>query len=401
MTINLPTNRRTTILALGAESAGVFAVYHNGSIFMSENFGDLLDEGNFLKYKKAILDYFPPKADHPRAGKKKKTKPDVILTDLHPLYKTTILGEELAGKYRTPYIKVQHHIAHIFSSIGDFLSLQPTTYNLQPDFIGIAADGTGYGLDGNIWGGEVFKIQKPKSKNQNYKLKLRTRLKQNLTIERIGSLEEQLMIGGDLAVREPARMVIGILSKFLSKDKVYSHIKKYYSKNELETLYNQMEQNFNCQKTTSTGRILDAVSVLLGFAGNERKYKHEATKLLESNSTTPYNDYDLRFKIYDLRIILDTTHLFKYLIKNYDRDKGRLAATAQQYIARGFCEIIKKIPDTRYQIPDTIFAAGGMANNKIISSYLESRGVYVSKKIPRGDEGVSMGQIVHYLLNKI
>ncbi|MBU3924708.1 hypothetical protein KJ854_02115 [Patescibacteria group bacterium] len=391
--IKLSIRKKEIILALGAESAGVFAVFKNGNIFVSENFGDLLAENNFLKYKKAVLDYF----------KKEKIKPDVILTDLHPLYRTTILGEELAQKYQIPQMKVQHHIAHIFSAISDRILLPATHYPLPTDFTGIAMDGTGYGLDGNIWGGEVFKF-----KVKSLKLKV---------MERIGSLEEQAMIGGDLAVREPARMQIAILAKItnypvkysarrnltgqanlkIQKDFIYQFVKRFYSRNEFEVLYNQMEQNFNCQKTTSTGRVLDAVSVLLGFAGNERSFKHEAVKLLEANSTVPYNDLNLRFKIYDLRIILNTAHLFKYLIKNIHKDKRRLAATAQLYIAKGLYEITRLQPTTYNLQP--IFAAGGLSNNKIISGYLEKRGVYVSKKIPRGDEGVAVGQIVYYLLN--
>jgi hydrogenase maturation factor HypF (carbamoyltransferase family) len=98
--------------------------------------------------------------------------------------------------------------------------------------------------------------------------------------------------------------------------------------------------------------------------------------------------------------ILDTTFLFEYLVKNLHKDKKRLAATAQLYIAEGLYEIIKKnIPNTRYQILNT-FIAGGIANNKIISAYLISKNAYTSDTIPRGDAGLSFGQIAYYLLSK-
>ncbi len=78
----------------------------------------------------------------------------------------------------------------------------------------------------------------------------------------------------------------------------------------------------------------------------------------------------------------------------------RLAATAQEYIARGFYEMAKKenTLNTKYYMLNTYFA-GGMANNKIMSAYLEKRGVYTSQKIPRGDEGLAFGQIVHFIMN--
>lgn len=194
---------------------------------------------------------------------------------------------------------------------------------------------------------------------------------------------------------------MGVSSKDDTKRKNYIHrfVKKYYTKNEFELIYAQLQQKFNCLETSSTGRILDAVSLLLGFCENNRKYKHEPIALLESNSGKPYADLKPKIKLSWGKQILSTTFLFEYLVKNLHKDKKRLAATAQLYIAEGLYEIIKKnIPNTRYQIPDT-FIAGGIANNKLISEYLISRGAYANKKIPRGDAGLSFGQIVYYLLN--
>ncbi len=448
--IVFPVKKNISILALGAESAGVFAVYRNGSIFISKNFGDLLSETNFSKYKKAVLGYFPLRANQLRAGQNEKIKPDVVLSDSHPLYKTTIFAEEIAGKYNIPHIKIQHHVAHVFSCVGDFL-LQTNDYRLMTSFFGIVMDGTGYGLDENIWGGEVFQMKNVNIKMKNKKLKSKNEINQKMEIKRIGSLEEQIMIGGDLTVREPARMLVAMLAKItnsklqitnktqntnfkqlqnskIKKNFIHKFVKKFYTRNEFELLYNQVEQGFNCQTTTSTGRILDAVSVLLGFAGNERKYKHEAVGKLEQNSTVPYS---LEPKIIssviaseakqshgdiasqrllrhsaprnDTRAVLDTGYLFEYLIKNIKKDKKRLAATAQLYIAKGLYELINlyAISHTPYAIrhkPFAIFAAGGMTNNKIISEYLEKQGVYLAKKIPRGDEGIAVGQIVYFLL---
>jgi len=143
---------------------------------------------------------------------------------------------------------------------------------------------------------------------------------------------------------------------------------------------------------------------LLEFADNKRNFKHEATKLLEENSTIPYRNYELGIRKYKSRKIIDTTYLLEYLVKNIDKDKKRLAATAQEYITKGFWEITK-VEMQQYCVStaakNTIFFTGGMANNKIISSYLEKKGVYTSKKIPRGDEGIAFGQIVYYLANNI
>jgi len=248
-----------------------------------------------------------------------------------------------------------------------------------------------------------------------------------LKVARIGHLENQIMIGGDLAVKEPARMLISILNK-IKRDKnfIYEFVKNFYTKNEFEVLYNQLQSGFNCVETSSTGRVLDAAAVLLGFAGNERKSKHEAAGLLEkaaegadphgdieptitktnnliSNNQLPisnefsinqFNNFQQSGIVYELK----TTPLFEYLIKNLHKDKARLAATAQLYIARGLWEIVKSLQTTNYKLPTTFFS-GGLANNKIMAYYLASKGVYVSKNIPRGDAGISIGQVLFGLYN--
>ncbi|MDZ4385387.1 MAG: hypothetical protein U0944_03125, partial [Candidatus Moranbacteria bacterium] len=378
-------------------SNGNFSVFQSGKIYFSEDFGDLLEDANNLKFKKKIIIFL----------KEKKIKPDIILTDSHRSYRTTALGRDLAKKYAAEHILIQHHLAHIFSAVGD-KRISNGGYALPKDFFGIAIDGTGYGSDGRIWGGEIFKFESQNSKVKN--------------IKRIGHLENQIMLGGELAVREPARMLIAILAKFLSKEEIYAHIKKYYSAQEFEILYNQSQQNFNCIETSSTGRILDAVSLLLGFCGNGRNYKHEPVYLLEKNSTKPFADLHPKLQITNYKsqtnskleiqnlkhYVLPTTPLFEYLIENLHKDSSRLAATAQLYIAEGLYKLIchsglepesnRKVstPSSLFQ-ENVIFLAGGIANNKIIYEYLLSTGAGASRAIPRGDAGLSFGQIVFYL----
>ncbi|MCK9378729.1 MAG: hypothetical protein M0P97_01120 [Candidatus Moranbacteria bacterium] len=407
-----------TILALGAESAGNFSIFQNGKIYSSKDFSDLLEEVNFNKYKTELNKYL----------KNEKIQPDIILTDLHPDFKTTRLGIELSKKYKAKHIQVQHHIAHIFSQLGKNMRISNFQFPISKQFsnsnnqiknyfYGIVLDGTGLGTDGKIWGGEIFQIS-----NSKFPIS-----KQKMRIERIGHLENQTMIGGELAIREPARILISILDKFSifnfkfsnndkiykfknKKDFIFHFVKKYYSRNQFELLYNQLEQNFNCIETSGTGRILDAVSLLLGFCKNERKSKHQATHLLEINSSAPYTDLKPKINIIKNNSILNTTFLFEYLIKNINKDKKRLAATAQLYIAEGLEEIIRNY-ESRIMNQEKNSAAksqpivisGGISNNKIISQYFSKQnkkaGISISETptIPRGDAGISFGQIVYYL----
>jgi hydrogenase maturation factor HypF (carbamoyltransferase family) len=199
------------------------------------------------------------------------------------------------------------------------------------------------------------------------------------------------------------------------KDFIYKFVKRYYTRNQFEVLYNQLQSGFNCPETSSTSRILDAVSVLLGFCQNERNFKHEPALLLEQNSTRPYADLKPKIlKMVDKQTKkvtseLSTTLLLSYLLSSLSsKDRHRLAATAQHYIAQGLYEIIQKchpelVSGSIKKIPgrarNDIFLAGGIANNKIISEYLISQGAIVNQKIPRGDAGISFGQIIYYLAN--
>lgn len=415
MIFNFPSKKNISILALGAESAGNFSVFKYGKIHFSEDFGDLLEEKNWQKFKSAVLQYL----------RINKIKPEIILTDLHPMLKTTFWGKELVKKFGAKFVQVQHHHAHIFSAIGDKI-INSKSHKLQSKSYCIAMDGTGFGTDEKIWGGEAFAISnfQPASPAGGFPIS-----NKNSKIKRIGHLENQIMLGGEMAIQEPARMLIGILYKLSchpelvsgsknksetlkqarydkeKKDFIYFFVKKYYSKNEFELLWNQLKQNFNCIETSSTGRILDAVSVLLGFCKNEREYKHQPTDLLEKNSTIPYSNLKPKIEISKNNYILNTTYLFEYLIKNIKKDKKQLAATAQFYIAEGLWQIIEKqhLALSKGEMSEGqrgfgIFLAGGLANNKIISKYFISQSAYASEVIPRGDAGISFGQIIYYLL---
>ena len=359
-------------LALGAESAGNFAVYFKNSLYFSSDFGDLLIDKNFQNYHTALNLFL----------KKNKIKPDIILTDLHPLYRTTDLGKKLAKKYQAEQLPIQHHLAHIFTTVGE--SQLASGEKIPTNFFGLACDGTGYGSDGLIWGGEIFYFSTKNSKISK--------------IERIGQLENQTLIGADLAIKEPARILLGLLAKFLSKKEIFVYLKKYYTQNEFEVLYNQLRSKFNTSETSSTGRILDAAALLLGLAGNERKFKHQPTMQLEKNSTAPYTNLrpQIAFDKKEKKYLLLTTPLFVYLLKNLSRDKKRLAATVQSYLARGFFAIINQ----ESKIKKTIYLGGGLSTNKIISFFFTARGAILNKKIPAGDAGLSFGQICYYFYNQ-
>jgi hydrogenase maturation protein HypF len=298
MILNFPHNQKT-ILALGAEQDTRFVLCKNNQLFFSENNSAV----DFEDLQTKILNFLKQHSIN---------KPDIILSDLHPEYISTKTAEILAKEWQIPHFKIQHHYAHFFSAIAEYYFLDKEKTELPEEIIGIICDGTGYGLDDTIWGGEILSVK--------------CHMSHVKSIKRLGCLEPQTLLGGNLAIEEPARMILSILNKFLNQDELYKIMSKFYDEKTFKLLYKQLNKNFNCQETSSCARILDACCALL-FDHNKRDFKHQAVKILEQNSDIPYNNIkpsvvESRIKNQESRTYeLQTTPLFKYLITNLDQDK--------------------------------------------------------------------------------
>ena len=342
-------NINKSILAVGGDNNNTIALYHKGKILVSEHIGNLENYNTYKKFKRKIKEYIS------------KTKIDYLLADLNPEYISTKHAEELSSKHKIPLIKIQHHLAHAYS-----IALEQNLKN----FISIVFDGSGYGTDKKIWGGEIFKNKK-----------------------RIGHLEEQPLLGGEKAIKEPGLMALGILAKTENEKILKEIFKEKYKKEYL---------NLKSLKTTSCGRILDAVSFLLGFS-SYRHYQGRPAMLLESN-TPDLNIEEFKKTEYYLKPqiknnSLMTTPLIEFILEKSEnrqkKNKEMLAYTSQIYIAEGLLKIAEKNNKNNYKI---IFS-GGCSYNRTINKYLSEKGAITNQFYPSGDGGLSFGQIGYFLLN--
>lgn len=333
------------ILGLGAEGSGSFCVFDGERAHVSENFGDLSFIENMDRFRASLtkmLNFLGGAVD-------------CVACDMHPGYASRAYAQDIASELGCKAVEVQHHAAHVYSCAFE--------HGLaEGDFVGIACDGTGYGSDGKIWGGEVF-----------------------LGDRRVGSLEEQMMVGGESAILDPRKMLFGIVHRFLCDDEILKL--DMFRRSEVLVLSKQADEGFNVFQTTSCGRVLDALSALLGVC-RKRTYDGEPAIALEA--------YAKGVKGFGLepvverkdRWILNTTKLFEFIYENSDEDKGRLAATAHEYVASGLLEIANKYDK------DIVFS-GGVAHNSIISGFFRKRGVLVNRDIACGDYGISFGQCAY------
>jgi hydrogenase maturation protein HypF len=349
--VMIPIKCQDTV-AVGAEINNVICTAKKHKCYLSQYIGNTSHYETYEFFKDTILKFIHLT----------RLDPQIIVCDLHPGYHSTLFAEELMKKYDIKIHRIQHHKAHVASVAAE---------HGIADYVGIAMDGLGYGDDGTLWGGEVFSVKK------------------GYNFTRIGHLEEQPQLGGDSATIYPKKMLFGILSKILSEEQLLKT--NIFNKKESEIYLNIMQKSHNVQYTSSTGRILDSVSALLGFC-DERTYDGRPAMILESKATIP-----LRFKPVLSRgqgkTILMTTPLIEFLFDN-KQDKGKLAATAQTYLTEGLFEIAQTARENE-NIP--IVFSGGVAYNRMMSEFMLKHGVLVNREIPAGDGGICYGQA--YLAN--
>ncbi len=347
--VNIDNNK--TILCVGAELNSTACLIKNNKFYLTQYIGNTSKYETFNYLKEAI---------NTLLKLTKTDKIDIVVSDLHPLYNSSKLAIELSKKYNSELIKIQHHYAHGFSVLGD--------NNFFDNVKILALDGVGYGLDGNLWGGEVLEYY-------------------NNKIKRIAHLEEQYQLGGDLAVKYPLRMLFSILYKAIGEE-AKKFLSRYIKEKELNILEFQLKKKINCPITTSAGRVLDAVSALLNVC-HEKTYDGEPAIRLES-VVKKCSNIEVNPKIKNN--VLLTTPLIEdcYYMLLEGRDIGEIAYYAHMYLAEGLFEIAKKT--------DNLAITGGVSYNRYITERIKElckeeniRFIY-HNKIPPGDGGISFGQ---------
>ena len=356
-TINYDVNG-SNVLALGPELDVTFSIAKDNIVYPSQHIGNT-NKPKTLKFLKEAIENMQRIT--------KINEFDIIACDMHPHFFTTRLAHEFAEKYDAEVLPIQHHHAHSIALAND---------NAIDEMIVITADGVGYGSDGTSWGGEI----------------LYTDIK---NFERLGHLQPQLMPGGDVATKYPARMLASILNdKDLIKN--YSHYFKY-GEIEIKNIFKQINSGINVGKTTSTGRILDSMAVALEIC-HERTYEGECSMKLESAAYYATKNIEIPISIENN--ILNTSEILKEVVRLYQNGekKADVAAAGQKAVARGLSELAINAANKK-NIKE-IGATGGVFYNESITNtvknYIENNGFNFiqHKNTCAGDGSVSLGQSI-------
>jgi len=346
------------ILCIGANQKNTITLAYEDILVTSPHIGDL-NNIESMEYFQRTIETFK---------RFYSFEPDIVVHDKHPGYETTKWAKQLKAKNKKIKIfEVQHHYAHILSTMAEF--------NLKEKVLGFAWDGTGYGDDGRIWGGEVFVCDE-----KNY--------------DRVFSFKPLKLIGGEKAIKEPRRVALSYLFENYSFSKILTLklplLTNMYEK-EIENFY-KIWKNTNL-KSSSVGRIFDMVASLSDIL-HINGYEGESGLRIES-----YYDENIikNFKYHIENGLIDTFGFSEDILKimreniNINIKKSKISSMFINTLVEIIADISK-----RYDLP--VVLCGGVFQNKTLLSKavkkLEKldKKVYFQQNTPINDGGISLGQ---------
>ena len=348
---------QTSILAMGSDLKNAFAVNKGSEVLVGPHIGDLQNASTHATLEWTIDRY----------EKLFSIQPEKIIVDSHPQFFSSHLGERIGKSSQISVIPVQHHHAHIASVMAE--------HNLEGPVLGIAMDGTGYGPDGSLWGGEFLLC-----KGNEY--------------QRLAHIHEAPLPGGEKAVSEPWRQALWYIRNYYGNDipPIYQEWMNRLPKG-WEILDKALQSTMPMIQATSCGRLFDAVGSLLGL-GMIHTYDAQIAIALESlcgDEKGILLDYN-----YDGRI-LDFTPTVQSIMDGVVKgeSKAHLSASFHKTVAIALCETSADLME-RYNISDAAISGGVFQNRKLVELIYRAWHVgnlYMNEAVPSNDGGLALGQL--------
>ena len=346
----------SNVLAMGAHLKSTFSLIPNSHIYVSQYFGNLDVYDVLERYKKTLnrqLNVFD-------------SKPKTVLIDAHPNYQSSVLGTSIAKTNNAETVIIQHHKAHFASVLGEH-----QLFDAEERVLGVVWDGTGYGDDGTIWGGEFF-------------------IYENRTIKRANHFQYFDWLANDKMAQEPRLSLLSLLDETKRH-----HIRHKFSDTEWK-VYTKMLEN-NTLSTSSVGRLFDAVAAALDLR-DFNTFEAEAAMLLENCASTYSKSYYIDF-LYNVDYEnVPSKRILETILNTYKEGfcKERLAYSFIYTLAKTIIRFAKK-----HHI-NTVACSGGVFQNRLLIQILSRlcRSHKIMLKLNRilsaNDENISFGQLMHF-----
>lgn len=369
--LQLPWDNAPQVLATGPELKNTFCLTKEKYAFLSHHIGDMENYETLQSFEESIQHF----------ERLFRVKPEAIACDMHPDYLATRYAQERAKSTNLPVYQIQHHHAHIAACMAD------NSLDGRSPVIGVSFDGTGYGDDGAIWGGEFL-------------------LADYSGYQRFAHLEYSPLPGGDAAIRKPARIALAQLWQAGMEWNEDLLPVKFLCGDDMTLLSSMLENEINCPLTSSVGRLFDAVAALTGVRG-EINYEGQAAIELEVLVDPDVSDTYL-FEIQQSKVknkgletyplSLNPAPIFHEIIA--DLQNGIPISTISAKFHNGMANIIVKICKIMRQEFNVseVALSGGVWQNRILLkktiSLLERSEftVYIHHQVPANDGGLALGQ---------
>ena len=363
----LPFKIKDKILCVGANQKATITLAYEDILVTSPHIGDL-GSIESMEYFKRTIESFKRFYDF---------EPNVVVCDKHPTYETTKWAKEfVASNEGVKLFQVQHHYAHILSCMAEF--------DIKEKVLGFSFDGTGYGDDGTIWGGEVFECN-----NKEY--------------ERIFHFEEIKLLGGEKAIREPKRVALSMmfekypLSSILRMD---NPVTKSFSKTEIKNLYKIWQHT--TLKTSSLGRVFDGVASICDVL-QVSSYEGESGLLLESFYSEDVKDR-FGYSLKNGKIVFENLVQKSLELMSENLNIKNKKVIISSMLINTLSSIIEDISE-RSAIDKIVLSGGVFQNRTLLERVLKrldrlGKRVYFQQETPINDGGISLGQ-AWWAVNKL
>lgn len=348
--------KSSTMLAMGADMKAAFAMNRGSHAILSPYMGDMEHQrvqDLLWSTTKRYEDLF-------------QLQPTEVIVDAHPNYYTSQCGRIYAEKYQLPVIEVQHHHAHVAAVLAE--------YNIQEPVLGICFDGTGYGTDGTLWGGEFLYC------HQEH-------------MERMAHLSYAPLPGGEVAVREPWRQALWYVNQTYPSGvpTVIEEWKKTLPKG--WELLEKMMPHMQMIRSSSGGRLFDTVASLLGV-GHEHLYDAQLAIELEQLALSE------RGTILDMKLdgtVLDTMSLVRSVIEQLEcgESVAKISANFHRTLIYYIGQMAKQCCKER-QISHIVLCGGVFQNRILLEGVireLEEYHIHIPNQSPLNDGGIALGQL--------
>jgi hydrogenase maturation protein HypF len=353
------------VLGCGAEEKNTFCLTRDDHAFVSQHIGDMENLETLEHFTNTIELY----------KKLFRIKPEIIAYDMHPDYLPTKYAGETAEKEKIKPVPVQHHHAHIVSCLADNGAAGPV--------IGVALDGTGYGTDGRIWGGEFLVA--------DYR-----------SFRRAAHPEYLPLPGGALAIKKPYRTAISYLIALGIGMDEFLPLAGYLNPAESTAIKNQIDRKINAPLTSSMGRLFDAVAAIIGVRGTIQYEAQAAIELevLARRAGRVTGAYPFTVREQDGINIIKIRDLLAVIIRDLHHNIAPpvIATRFHNTIAKMIVNVCQLISQNT-GIKETALSGGVFQNRLLLKKSiagLESAGfkVYTHHQVPCNDGGISLGQVV-------